>query len=674
MKYNPHLILLIILYLVSYQATSASETNFTSTQKSWIYRITKNSPTIKANCIDCFQLNINTYPQTVNSTIYSYIIQNPDCLKIDWQKLKTKPQGVLSELAVKLALYQLNEHLDSALYSPSPMNDSLVIQFSKNLTPHLPQKHSKNKKRKQFVIETIINPSYPVIKKLEALESYSVLVKDQKKLMTEWTDILYDYIEASSRYFYTLLTKPNVLFEMNMLAAGEGSGTAGLLNERNINPKDSTMQWYGKATGLFTYHYKTKKDKIIPLEQTNVTIKTPTNKDYALHMSLWGLNSTTKPMIIVQKDNKTYQLFVPGKLTPDSSHGEGLTHINRIEQYRDLKINKPIVKLNEEGGLNDIIDKELILKTKIENIIHSHELSIDSLRKQKELNQFQIDYHKSKIDTYLSNLTAKEIRINELTQKLTDKYRQINIEKEIVAEMEEALGKNIQRWTKEKNLFHFQDGTIFNYGTQDLIFPGEELSSDLSIRLISPSLIIGGQLKDEVQMIVTLVDSELPELEETSLKISDTLYYNSDGFNAIKNIRPEIDSVLQSTDRIKTIAIKAQIDTSYLNKNLENYHSMRISYIECHLKNDSLSINITSGCDPDRTKIVNLDSEIKRLLNIQSYSQNNNKYLATLRCLYVINQLNLPPAIVEFDFSSVLQLLSKKEFDLLNDHVTKSKY
>ncbi|MBN2165099.1 MAG: hypothetical protein JW717_02365 [Marinilabiliaceae bacterium] len=647
---------------------------FTISEQVLLYHTASKSPVVWDECKTCFIFD-SLLKDSFNVRKYDYklieqlLTSDIGILSIDWNKLKNKRFSALTELATKYSILKLNEDLKKELNNKSKNKSELHTLLYNKLIPGLPEKIKEKTKSKKTteIIQCIIHPSFPVKQKIEILSKLGLEPKEQQKLLNTWSEILVNYLYEQSNNTYKKIKDTTTTFDIRMLAAGEGSGTIGLLYEYEQNPEDSSKNWYGKATGLFTYKYDIKHGKTYPLEQTTTQLQIPANKNIAIHISLWGLNSTTKPMIIFQKANKTYHLYAPEKLTPDSTMGKGLTHIDRIGQLKKLKVEKPYEKLYEKDGLYSIIKRELVLKDKIEQDIHRHEAGIDSIQKSGITNQSQINYHKTQINIYLTNLTAKESRIAELTTKLSKELKEIEKAQESIIKMEQFLGKNIQTWKKKDSLYLFADGTIFNYKTQDLVFKAKNKSEKIDIRLVSPSLIISGQLKDEIQMIVTLSDADYPVQNNSVIEHKSTYYYAKDEFitNTISHIENK---------NIHTYQVKLKIDTLFLNRKIDQLsnsicNTMRHSTVSIKIINDTAKITIISGCDPQRTKLSALTVKNRKKLKINGYSKKNNLYLAALRSLYTLKQLGLNDINIPIDYDHLLNYIYSHDLEILKSIV-----
>jgi hypothetical protein len=144
-------------------------------------------------------------------------------------------------------------------------------------------------------------------------------------------------------------------FKNILVAAGDGSNTEGLLEEREKDERGRWNRGLPKAVGLFPYQLFIEKkeekkkvtEKIEPLRITTNNFKTPGNNKFTnLHFDVWGYNSEKQTTVVIEKNGLNYHLFGSKDtrfLSPDSTFSDGTTFQSIIN---DLEFNK-IAKINE---------------------------------------------------------------------------------------------------------------------------------------------------------------------------------------------------------------------------------------------------------------------------------------------------------------------------------------
>ncbi len=680
------LILLVSLLTIH----SGTSQNLSNEQEAWLYRIIQKTPVLYRNWdsylqfdTEAFEQNSIKGPKVDYDAIEYYQINKPQSLNINWNKIKSSSPGLISEASTLLAIYELNHQLVKT-YKQGSYNDSLYDNFSKQLEPYLPGKTKTRKKAP--ILQQIIHPSLPLNNKVKALtDDYKLSAREQQKLLTQWRSLLNEYFLQRSRYFFEQISTANEFHNMLLLAAGEGSGTAGLLYEKEKHPEDINKAWYGKAIGLFTYDVDIKRDKVRPNEKTQGHISTFNSSSASLHFSMWGLNSSFKPMVVISSKDKSYLLFSDinsMELSPDPKRGKGLSYIDRIEQYRDKNITQPLKELQQESSLATILDKEIELKENIENNLEQLELEIDSLQKLSPLPEAAINHRKKLIESHLTNLTQKEVRVKNVQNKLSTEYRKIDNARERVRKMNTVLGDNPQDWIEENNEYIFNDGVIFRKSTQDLIFPDSLKPEQINIDLLSASYSLKGEQRDEVQL---LVNSTTPPAIKTRASIKpvtvDTFtfksYFRPDEYISIllDTEKHQLDSIKHISLLLKTKPIHLKANSPKKYESIERECSLPISELgqlrtalaRLIIKGDTAEVEIISSTDPVPTRLSKLPADLRQKLGIDKASVHNNNYLSALRGLYMLNQL-----LQNADLSEIKLFypLSQQEIMLLWEHVT----
>ncbi|MCU4175613.1 coiled-coil domain-containing protein [Carboxylicivirga sp. N1Y90] len=684
--------LILIILLLSIQLMSA-QNKLSNEQKAWLYRITQLTPVLQRNWDTYFTFDKAPFTKTsFNGTLIEYDAieyyqsYNPESLKIDWQKIASSSPGLIAETSTLLALYELNQILLEAIQEESSQ-DSIYNSLSQKLSKALP---AKTKKQEQ-IIQTIIHPSLPLKIKTEKLgRKYKLNAQEQKVLLNAWRATLNTYLTQRSQNFFKQLSPEGHYYEMLLLAAGEGSGTAGLLYEQEKHPDGTDKRWYGKGIGLFTYEMRVRKESIVPKENTRSTIGQLNSSQPSLHLSLWGLNSSFKPLVVVTVDNKSYHLFSDFKskeLSPDPQHGLGVSFIDRIEQNRIKLIEKPLKELQGEGSLTSILEKENRSKEKIETKLSILETEIDSLQKLEPISENAINYRRNSINSLLNSLSDKTERIAKVERKLSDAYRNIERAEQKIASMNEQLGPNPQTWVMDKHQYVFSDGVVFDRNTQDLIFKNGINEDEIQIHLLSASYNLKGEQRDEVQLLVNSTSSPQPktEIEITEAHfINDTItesgYFHPDAFTLNEISYPSYSLINTFPDTLnyqvhlksKAIRLRADSPKSYKDLKREKEFPLselgkhRFAQLECIRTKDEVLITITSSCDPVPTRLSQLPRELRKRLKITEASVSHNHYLSALRGLYMLH--------VYFGYQSVETIklhypLSEEEIKLLWEHV-----
>ncbi|MBK3517169.1 hypothetical protein [Carboxylicivirga marina] len=690
----PRLFIVAISYLLASHICFSQQ--LTSQQEAWLYRIVQKTPILKQNWNDSF--HFNTLPFTTEkrgrkrldyNAISYYQTHNPQSLQIDYDEIKSSSQGLITEATIKLTLWELNEELKKCINQHIDCNKALHEQLTSPLKQYLPKRGSK--KRHAQIINIVIHPSLPIFKKIEELNDSNVDGLAQKNLLNTWSQIISDYSFNRSHHFFNILTGGQSLNSTTFLAAGEGSGTAGLLYEWELNPNDSTKTWYGKGIGLFTYQVRNYKDELRLQTHLTKQLKLDKDEDMALHTSLWGLDSSFKPMLIVTDDSVSYHLFAisaKSGLSPDRHLSNGISHVERIEEHRQRNIITPMKEIQS----NSLLDKAYKNKQLTEAEITLLESEIDTLRKYEPDNINAIDYKKRLIDAKLSTLSKKEQRINELERSLTNKYKSISNAEKKLMEMEKLLGPSPQEWTKEDDIYTFKNGVTFDPTTQDLVFPARENERVIDVRLVSAGYTLEGKKKDEVQayITITLAQERAIEPEKSQYTSIDTTlikHYFPDEF-VLTNLQLDSSTIAKTKTfnhykfTIEQLAISDKLkshSSNYTNRKREYQLPLTIdaqnrkTLIQFKSAGDTLLINCKAYADPVATRLSVASSQLREHLKVTSSSQSNNKYLIALRAMHALKAILATLDISYSDCSDEntyhnLQL-NQKEFEIIFDSI-----
>ncbi len=677
------LLLLACFFLILQQSYSQE---FTSQQKAWLYKIVTKTPTLHRNWKDFFnykgpipQVNEkfeSVRKQIVLEIIEDSIINNPSLLTIDFESISKTSPGLMADAAVKLALWELYESLKSGFEEAEPFTiNPTANYFFKEMFKVLPADYRKSGEvRKKYLplFYNLLNPSYPFFSKSESLSQIkNISVQNQKRLLDKWHSLVKKYVEENSEAYFKILSGKEIFFRGYLLAAGEGSGSSGLLREYEKGGEGEVQTGTGKGIGLFTYTVDVKKDKIVPNIEGNVKAKTLKDEPTLFHLTLWGMDSNKKPLILLSKGNKSYIMFAGcGHITPDSEMCPGVTYLDRLSEFEEEKINKKLKELKKEGGLLSIYDKEVRKKEVIQDQIRTLELELDSLNKIPDASVVAKNTRKSRIDVCLSNLTDKERRLADVQSKISAEYRKIDQSKNKLKKMNALLGDNVQAWSVNDSIYTFSDGTIFNYYTQDLIFfPDSDKNERIKVDLLAASFSLNSKRKDEVQLYVNTTGGVENNLKSTApatyLVLSDTLikkscFFDPNEFNVNSVFsRNEQDKLYKISRDIKSGSKQLQIklvaigiDTlnhssiskdklNYLKKkDLEQFKKSRRADIMVIDEGDTLKVEIQGYTDAGNTRLSALSLQLRKHYSSYTHKlQTHNPILSALRINSVLNEL-----------------------------------
>jgi hypothetical protein len=652
-----------------------AEPDFTPQQRAWFMRVVDKTDLLRSSMGSCIAFNRDSFYRVVNGELAfdyqkaeDYFVIHPDSLMIDWECIALQPSGLLAEAAVKLSLWELVWELNEARYH-STLRTPSWLALKNELSVRLPEKqrNKPNSKSSLRILNVVMHPSLPLKIKRQQLTDLKLTAYEQKKMMEAWSSSIEKYIASQSRQYFRQLINGTDDYVFGMTASGEGSGTAGLLYEYDSHPADTTKAGYGKGCGLFTYQYDVVQAEMVPKAQTEMSLMLPSQGLQAIHCSLWGIdNSQSKPMIVLTANNKSYHLFGSSAgLSPDSVGRDGVSHFDRIRQMMEQKINKPIKKMEREGGLSDLLKKEFDQKENIEKQLHQLESEIDSLQRLKPPGLREIDAKRQQINVLLGSLSARERRITELGRKIASQTEKINQSRSVIAEMEKLLGPNPQSWQLINGQYQFVDGVVFNSTNQDLVMQIDSAPQEVSIRLISAAITLQGKSRDEVQLLACAVKT-LPIVAEAIVVENLTsrcfdFYYHPDEIISHTSLDSLVAFITQTRLSVDTIEVRTVVSSGkgamYPNRQRElespltEFGQMRHSRVVIETVAGGIRVVIVSGTDPVPTRLSRVTSNQRRELGIIRSSIQNNEILAQLRGDYlkreILLRMGLPPFKVE---------------------------
>ncbi len=672
-----------IFYLLIFSPGLFSQ-DFSTQQKSWLFRIVMQTPALKSNLAEYFiyKHNLPVLPAAMYRNKYKegmvnwdlvdeQILTSPDLLSVDFETLKSLSPGLLSELAVKLTLWELYTVLARAFEKDVPFISkedmpSLCLKMLEIL-PESMKKDEWIKKKYESVFYRILNPSLSLFKKVDALsEVKSISLAQQKQILDYWHKFVNDYVTQQSIIYFENLAGRKIYYNGDLLAAGEGSASSGLLGAYEEVGDSYIQTGNGKGIGLFTYEMQLKRNQLLPKIESEVHIVPLKEEPTLLHLSLWGMDGRKKPLVVIYKGDKSYLLFADfktGLFSPDDNLVMGTSYLTRLKEEEEKEINLPLQEMNKEGGLLSVYQREDSLRQQIKHKITTLELELDSLNKIGGVSAASLDMRKRKLDVLISNRSDKDRRLQDVNQKISEAYKQIDKSRIQLEKKRAVLGNSIQQWVVKDSLYKFEDGTVFDFKTQDLIFYQDSLlqMGRLRVKLLAASYSLHSKLKDEVQLYVNTtggVGETKNELKQTDKNIKHLIFEKTFLFNPDEYLLSDkvilSDSLLKyslSKNVIISELYALGIDSSlkYNNKSTLPYEILKndSSFIKARrveLKmeenNDTIFILVKAYTDSGTTRLSKTDDEIfDSVVDLHSKKQSYNPGLSVLRLISVVRKL-----------------------------------
>lgn len=535
-------------------------------ERAYLFHIVKKSP-ILDNAIgryfDYQGPDIRFPNKEINyDSVELLIINKPEILIIRKDEIAKSPKGIIAEAANKMALWELNKVL---LAKRGSEKDLEVYQvnysiFENLLVQKLPPNALKDKDgvpEPHPKVISVINPGLSLDDKVAFIETLRFLDPNDCLITLEAINYaINQYVEKRTLEIYRALGGEAIVFKNVLIAAGDGSSTSGLLEEREKDEKGRWNKGLPKAVGLFPYELKLttpvskKAQRIEPLMFTTTDFSTVgDNRITNLHFDVWGYNSKKQTTVVIEKNGLSYHLFGAGDtrfLSPDSSFSEGSTFQSVINDLENNKIAKLYEMIYGKRGFDYWIDYNKKKKDETELKIEINEKEYSdltmtpistkdkapkSVRKQKKKGRKDSNYgpgsNQPRTPETIVDGGKKQKRKSQ--NEIVDLYNRYEAYKKKIAELEkqkeeaidlmaqyqqrldrykQLMGYKWAKYTEKDGLYTFQDSTTFDLYTQEFQFPASAMKEDFEVRLLAiPESSISDQA-DEVMLHIHLADAE----------------------------------------------------------------------------------------------------------------------------------------------------------------------
>jgi hypothetical protein len=594
------LILLLTSILTVLNIFSQEKGKLSPEEQAYLFHIVRKSPILEKNIgryLEYKGPNITFASGETNyDSIESILINNPEFLFIRTSEIAKSPKGLISEAANKMALWELNKILlakrleddeEIAIYATK------IDQFEKILVKLLPPRATKEENKTLVPhkkIYSLLDPSMSFEDRKSMIESYHFLDQnDQLNTLEAINRAINKYVEKRTYMIYKALGGESEMFVNLLVAAGDGSNTTGLLEERE---KDENGRWnkgLPKAVGLFPYQIEMvtnekKSREIEPKRFTSNKFKlVGNNKITNLHFDVWGYNSKKQTTVVIEKEGLSYHLFGSGQtrfLSPDSSFADGATFQSVINELKNVKIKTLYDRIHGKRGFDYWIGHyekkkeeaaKNIKKLEIEyndfGFTHIQTKKKMSRKGKKEVEQLRnknpydvvdpkntsnakpkTDSQKDKRSIVQDRLVRENEAYKSYLKNIKDlKYEKENAEK-IMAEYQlklnyynQLMGTRWAKFTYNEGVYLFEDSTTFDMKTQEFQFKESEDTTAFEVRLLSIPYSSMSKNADEVMLHVHLTDAEPAYDARLQIRLEDA--FGSDAFTLDKQLISKDDSV-----------------------------------------------------------------------------------------------------------------------------------
>jgi hypothetical protein len=579
-----------IIALLSFHSVGQLNNGLNPIERAYLFHIVKKSPILNKNMGRYFDYQgpiINLPNNTLNyDSIELLIINQPDLLIIRKGEIAKSPKGLIAEAANKMALWELNKLLLSKRNSKKNYDAQKLELFETFLNEKLPKaayRQNESAIEPHPKIYNCLNPSLSLDEKILYINSLRFLSADEQRLTLDAISYAINkYVELRALETYLSLGGKTEYFTNILIAAGDGSNTSGLLQERE---KDEHGRWnkgLPKAVGLFPYQLITtstdKKVKTIEPERcARQTLKTAgLNRLTNIHLDVWGYNSKKQTTVVIEKNGLHYHLFGSGEsrfLTPDSSFNSGATFQSIINDLEFDKIAKWNNKIDGKHGIDNRImrlekqksETEIKIKNKEKEYSDLGYIPLKSNKKQtRKVARKRKKALKKKSGNYELILTSKAqrserkkiqhqlIELNSAYTRYSQRIIDLIQEKKNATDKRAVLQARLDcykdimgyRWAafKEKDgLFVFEDSSTFDSYTQEFQFKPSEKPEEFEVRLVAIPESSISTSADEVMLHINVMDAKPDYNARIKLKLNDV--FPSDEWKLKQELFNATDSV-----------------------------------------------------------------------------------------------------------------------------------
>jgi len=552
--------LFVLSCLLLQVSWSQGSIELTAEERAYLFHIVKKSPILDNNIGRYFEYkgpDVRFMNKELNyDSIENIIINNPEQLFIRTSEIAKSPKGIIAEAANKMALWELNKVLLASRQSEKELERYATEydRFEALLLPKLPAsafKSNGGESKPHKKLLNVLNPGLSFDDKAGMLASFNFLTpEDQLVTIEALNSAVVEYVELRSFEIFKALGGQADQFKNVLVAAGDGSETSGLLNERE---KDESGRWnkgLPKAVGLFPYQVKLiepekrKKTALETLRFATTDLTTAgEGKLTQLHFDVWGYNGEKQTTVVVERNGLSYHLFGSGEtrfLTPDSSFGGGMTFqtiINDLEFVKIAALNEKIhgkrgfdyqidynkkkkdeteLKINKgEHGYSDMTSSPITTSSKAPRSVKKakkkarktgggpvdYQPTTHSQKRPRGKEQNDLVHLYGEYERYKKKIADLEIERQEAIDLLAIYQQRLD-------NFKSAIGYRWAGYTEKDGLYTFDDSTTFDLYTQEFTFRADTLKTGFEVRLIAIPFSSLSNEADEVMLHVNMMDAK----------------------------------------------------------------------------------------------------------------------------------------------------------------------
>ena len=508
---------LVLLLLPILGISQESWEDFTGKERAFFYHISRKTENLNAEIFPLFEYT-DSIPY-INDTLPDYkyvekkIVRYPERLVFHTDQLARKSVGLVSDLASKFALWELDAVLhyrNTNSMEDKTLKDKLKV-YNQYVLEEVPQSAVRTLSGGEFVLEKSLqgyySPSLTIGDKKAAIANSSFSLSDQTLILNSLMIAQQKYVEVRTREIMKVFGVEPEVFRNFLSATGDGDNwseiEAGFKTPYNRSLPDD-IALFNFETEVLTQE-KSEIDYVSVMSVTNRTVTTSASEKTMLHFDVAGYHPERQTTLVIQKGDRSYILYGKNEhrlVSPDSTYGEGATYWRLMWELENIHIAELKENLYGKRGYEHWID---VYEKRIEGTllqIKKTEYKLDQLRrkpnpppkmkkkkiKKKNLGNSDQDGQghptgaMTKLDKQrnatqkrlveLNSLLENEKRILEKLKKEMEEAYFILVKYEtLLDKMQKNMGYAVMEYERENDMFIFKDGATFNYRTQDFTFP-----------------------------------------------------------------------------------------------------------------------------------------------------------------------------------------------------------
>lgn len=534
--------------------------------KAYMYHVVMKSPILFENIGRYFEYSGPNITLTNGSTNYDSIdvlISNkPDYLFIRSSEIGKRSPGIIAELANKTAIWELNRTMmayTSGDEVEMKRNQVHFDKFEALLVANLPETFVKSTVKGQTFepkLKEVLNPSVSFnLKRDLLLGMRNVNATLAQGVLEAINTSVESWVEERTYQIFFMLGGNTKRFENLLLAAGDGSFTSGLLNEREKDARGRFSRGLPRAIGFFPYQMYIQtnekgEEDLKSYHYPSMDLET-TGKGRItnIHPDVWGYNDKKQTTLVIEKSGRQYLLFGSQEtrfLSPDSSFAAGGTFVSIMNDLEFRLVADLRDKIYGKQGFEHWIKYNLeeAEKAKYETI----RIELD-LKKYRSSNARNTKSGKKKIQQLQAKFITKQNYIDKCEDNVKKLTRQKAMAKDLLDEyeaklskMKQLIGTNWMTWKMTDGFFVFEDGATFDIRTQDFRFPPTAEPEAFEIRLLAVPFSAKSKEVDEVMVHISM--SDMPRDFDKKFQLSRADWFESNSFQLAQPIFSQEDSVV----------------------------------------------------------------------------------------------------------------------------------